>query len=206
MDIAAHRLGLDPTEIRRRNFIRSDQFPYRTLTGGLYDSGNYEAVLDKALELSNYRAFREDQQRSRNGTGQGPLLGIGMAAVVEPSGSNMGYLGVAFSAEERARQLPKSGCTAAATVAIDALGGITVRIDTTPEGQGHETVVQQIVAEVLDVEPRSIRVIAEMDTATTAWSVASGSYSSRFAPVGSSAVYIAAMRVRGKLLRLAAEQ
>ena len=206
MDIAAHRLGLDPTEIRRRNFIRSDQFPYRTLTGGLYDSGNYEAVLDKALELSNYRAFREEQQRSRNGTGQGQLLGIGMAAVVEPSGSNMGYLGVAFSAEERARQLPKSGCTAAATVAIDALGGITVRIDTTPEGQGHETVVQQIVAEVLDVEPRSIRVIAEMDTATTAWSVASGSYSSRFAPVGSSAVYIAAMRVRGKLLRLAAEQ
>src|SRR5260370_29143559 len=79
MDIAAHRLGLDPTEIRRRNFIRANQFPYRTLTGGLYDSGNYEAVLDKALELSDYRAFREEQQRSRNGTGQGQLLGIGMA-------------------------------------------------------------------------------------------------------------------------------
>ncbi|GAC1350317.1 MAG: molybdopterin-dependent oxidoreductase [Ktedonobacteraceae bacterium] len=206
MDIAAHRLGLDPAEIRQRNFIRADQFPYRTLTGGLYDSGNYEAVLDKALELSDYRAFREEQQRSRNGTGQVPLLGIGMAAVVEPSGSNMGYLGVAFTPEERARQLPKSGCTAAATVAIDALGGITARIDTTPEGQGHETVVQQIVAEVLDVEPRSIRVIAEMDTATSPWSVASGSYSSRFAPVGSSAVYTAAMRVRSKLLHLAAEQ
>jgi len=129
-----------------------------------------------------------------------------MAAVVEPSGSNMGYLGVAFTAEERAKQLPKSGCTAAAAVAIDALGGITVRIDTTPEGQGHETVVQQIVAEVLDVEPRSIRVIAEMDTATSPWSVASGSYSSRFAPAGSSAVYTAAMRVRSKLLHLAAEQ
>ena len=213
MDIAAHRLGLDPTEIRRRNFIRPDQFPYRTLTGGLYDSGNYEAALDKALELSDYRAFREEQQRSRNGMGQGqagaikrPLQGIGMAAVVEPSGSNMGYLGVAFTAEERAKQLPKSGCTAAAAVAIDALGGITVHIDTTPEGQGHETVVQQIVAEVLDVEPRSIRVIAEMDTATSPWSVASGSYSSRFAPAGSSAVYTAAMRVRSKLLHLAAEQ
>jgi 2-furoyl-CoA dehydrogenase large subunit len=118
----------------------------------------------------------------------------------------MGYLGVAFTAEERARQLPKSGCTAAATIAIDALGGITARIDTTPEGQGHETVVQQIVAEVLDVEPRSIRVIAEMDTATSPWSVASGSYSSRFAPAGSSAVYTAAMRVRSKLLHLAAGQ
>src|SRR5207248_8782843 len=92
MDMAAHRLGLDPIEIRRRNFIRPDQFPYRTLTGGLYDSGNYEAALDKALELSDYRAFREEQQRSRNGMGQGqagaikrPLQGIGMAAVVEPS-------------------------------------------------------------------------------------------------------------------------
>src|SRR5947209_7541041 len=222
MDIAAHRLGLDPTEIRRRNFIRPDQFPYRTLTGGLYDSGNYEDVLDKALELSDYRAFREDQQRSRNGTGQGqagtkgsirapqaplrPLQGIGMAAVVEPSGSNMGYLGVAFTAEERAKQLPKSGCTAAAAVAIDALGGITVRIDTTPEGQGHETVVQQIVAEVLDVEPRSIRVIARSEDHTSPWSIASGSYSSRFAPAGSSAVYTAAMRVKSKLLHLAAEQ
>jgi 2-furoyl-CoA dehydrogenase large subunit len=212
MDVAAHQLGIDPAEIRRRNFIRADQFPYRTLTGGLYDSGNYEAVLDEALELSGYREFREQQQLRRNGTdgrggmSQGPLLGIGVAAVVEPSGSNMGYLGVAFTAEERAKQLPKSGCTAAATVAIDALGGITVRIDSTPEGQGHETVVQQIVAEVLDVEPRSIRVIAEMDTATSAWSIASGSYSSRFAPAGSSAVYTAAMNVKSKLLHLAAEQ
>src|SRR3989449_492309 len=229
MDVAAHHLGIDPAEIRRRNFIRADQFPYHTLTGGLYDSGNYEAVLDEALELSGYREFREEQQRRRNGQSdklpcvsdkggiaetsrnallvhQGPLLGIGVAAVVEPSGSNMGYLGLAFMPEERARQLPKSGCTAAASVAIDALGGITVRIDTTPEGQGHETVVQQIVAEVLDVEPRSIRVIAEMDTATSPWSVASGSYSSRFAPAGSSAVYTAAMRVRSKLLHLAAEQ
>ena len=205
MDLAARRLGLDPAEIRRRNFIRSDQFPYRTVTGGLYDSGNYESVLDKALELSSYKEFRQEQ-RNRNGSGNGPLLGIGMTAVVEPSGSNMGYLGVAFTPEERVKQLPKSGCTAAATVAIDALGGITVRIDTTPEGQGHETVAQQIVADVLDVEPRSIRVIAEMDTATSPWSIASGSYSSRFAPVGSSAVYTAAMRVRSKLFHLAAER
>jgi 2-furoyl-CoA dehydrogenase large subunit len=205
VDMAAHRLSLDPAEIRRRNFIRPEQFPYRTLTGGLYDSGNYEAVLNKALEHSGYKTFREEQQ-SRSRSGQEPLLGIGIAAVVEPSGSNMGYLSVAFTPEERAKQLPKSGCTAAASVGMDALGGITVRIDTTPEGQGHETVVQQIVAEVLDVEPRSVRVIAEMDTATSPWSIASGSYSSRFAPAGSSAVYMAAMRVKNKLLQLAAEQ
>ncbi len=209
MDVAAHNLGIDPAEIRRRNFIRADQFPYRTPTGGLYDSGNYEAVLDEALAVSGYREFREEQQRRRSGqkgNNQDPLLGIGVAAVVEPSGSNMGYLGVAFTPEERARQLPKSGCTSAATIAIDALGGITVHIDSTPEGQGHETVVQQIVADVLGAEPRSIRVIAEMDTATSAWSIASGSYSSRFAPAGSSAVYTAATSVRSKLLQVAAEQ
>ena len=207
MDMAARQLGLDPVEIRRKNFIRPAQFPYRSVTGGLYDSGNYEAVLDKALKLSGYQEFRAEQRRRQENAGeQGPLRGIGVVAVVEPSGSNMGYLGVAFTAEERAKQLPKSGCTAAATVAMDALGGITVRIDTTPEGQGHETVTQQIVADVLGVEPRSVRVIAEMDTATSPWSVASGSYSSRFAPAGSSAVYTAAMRVRDKLLRLAAEQ
>ncbi len=205
MDMAAHQLGIDPAEIRRRNFIRPEQFPFRTLTGGLYDSGDYEALLDKALTLSDYKQFRAEQQKRRTGD-TGPLLGIGIAAVVEPSGSNMGYVSVAFTAEERAKQLPKSGCTAAATVAMDALGGITVRIDSTPEGQGHETVVQQIVAEVLGVEPRNVRVIAEMDTATSPWSIASGSYSSRFAPAGSSAVYTAAMRVKTKLLRLAAAQ
>ncbi len=204
MDMAAHQLGIDPAEIRRRNFIQPDQFPYRSVTGGLYDSGNYAAVLDEALQRSGYSTFRE-QQRKR-GAQQGPLLGIGVAAVVEPSGSNMGYISVAFTAEERAKQLPKSGCTAAATVAMDALGGITVRIDSTPEGQGHETVAQQIVADALDVEPRSIRVIAEMDTATSPWSVASGSYSSRFAPAGSSAIYTAAMRVKKKLMCIAAEQ
>lgn len=205
MDIAAHRLGLDPLEIRRRNLVRAEQFPFRTLSGGIYDSGNYEAVLEKAVELSNYQQFRLDQRQQHTDHLE-RRVGIGMAAIVEPSGSNMGYVSVAFSAEERAKQLPKSGCTAAATVAIDALGGITVRIDSTPEGQGHETVVQQIVADVLTVEPRSVRVIAEMDTATSPWSVASGSYSSRFAPAGSSAVYTAASRAKQKLLRLAAEQ
>src|SRR5260221_9412934 len=107
MDIAAHRLGLDPTEIRRRNFIRSDQFPYRTLTGGLYDSGNYEAVLDKALVLSDYRAFREEQQRSRNGTRQGqagsldePLQRNGKSAARGAPGLKNGRTGGAVSPEE----------------------------------------------------------------------------------------------------------
>ncbi len=200
MDIAARKLGLDPADIRRKNLIRPDQFPYRTASGGLYDSGNYQQVLETALNEAKYEQFR-----SQAAGGKGPMrYGIGMAAVVEPSGSNMGYVTVAYTPEERARQLPKSGAVSAATVAVDALGGITVQIDSAPEGQGHETVVRQIVADVLTVPPETIRVIAEMDTATTAWTISSGSYSSRFAAAGASAVHTAAVQVRDKLLALAA--
>ena len=201
MDIAAHTMGLSPVEIRRRNLIAANAFPYTTPSGGRYDSGNYPAVLDDALETAHYDEFV--RQIPEKNTDQ-VRYGIGIAAVVEPSGSNMGYVSVAFTPEERAHQLPKSGATAAATVAMDALGGITVRLDTTPSGQGHETVAQQIVAEVLGVSPHEVRVIAEMDTATSAWSIASGSYSSRFAVAGASAIYGAALKVREKLLHLAA--
>lgn len=200
MDIAARKLGHDPADIRRKNFVRPEQFPYRTASGGLYDSGNYHQVLETALKEAHYQEFR---QRSSENQGA-KRFGIGIAAVVEPSGSNMGYVTVAYTPEERARQLPKSGAVSAATVAIDALGGITVQIDSAPEGQGHETVVRQIVADVLTVPPDSIRVIAEMDTATTPWSISSGSYSSRFAAAGASAVHTASLQVRDKLLGLAA--
>ena len=204
MDIAARQLKMDPAELRRANFIQRDQFPYRTASGGIYDSGDYTAVLDTALQASGYEAFRET---TRNLQDSGPVrLGIGLAAVVEPSGSNMGYVTIAYTPEERARQLPKSGAVSAATVAIDALGGITVQIDSAPEGQGHETVVRQIVADVLTVPMASIRVIAEMDTAITPWTISSGSYSSRFAAAGANAVFSAAQKVKTKLLALAAQQ
>ena len=204
MDIAARRLKMDPAELRRANLIQPDQFPYRTASGGIYDSGDYGAVLETALQASGYEAFREE---ARSVQDSGPVrLGIGIAAVVEPSGSNMGYVTIAYTPEERARQLPKSGAVAAATVAIDALGGITVQIDTAPEGQGHETVARQIVADVLTVPMASIRVIAEMDTAITPWTISSGSYSSRFAAAGANAVFSAAQKVKTKLLALAAQQ
>src|SRR5205814_10104394 len=85
MDVAARRLGLDPAELRRRNLIGPDEFPYRTPTGGLYDSGDYGACLDDALELSRYGERREEQRGAR---AEGRLYGIGLACVVEPSISN----------------------------------------------------------------------------------------------------------------------
>ncbi|WP_424765576.1 xanthine dehydrogenase family protein molybdopterin-binding subunit [Paenibacillus sp. sgz302251] len=203
MHIIALQLGIDPADIIRRNLIPSEAFPYRTPTGGLYDSGDYMAAFQKALEMTGYDAFREKQRDLRR---QGKYLGIGLACIVEPSGSNMGYITVALTPEERAKSLPKSGSAEGATVSIDPMGGISVRISTAPTGQGHETVAAQIVGEVLGVDPVTVRVIAEMDTLTSPWSVASGSYSSRFAPIGSSAVYQAASKVRDKLLLIASAQ
>jgi 2-furoyl-CoA dehydrogenase large subunit len=196
MAIAAGRLGLDPVEVARRNLLGPDDFPYRTPSGSLYDAGDYEGCLDDALELVRYDERRQEQ---RAGRADGRLLGVGIACVVEPSISNMGYITLAQTAEERAAGLPKSGNAEGATVGISALGGITVRIGTTPQGQGHETVCAQVVADALGVSPEEIEVLTAMDTSTSAWTVSSGNYSSRFSGVGAGAVYLAAQKLAAKI-------
>jgi 2-furoyl-CoA dehydrogenase large subunit len=200
MDIASRQLGLDPAELRRRNLVRPEEFPYRTPSGGLYDSGEYEACLDDALELAAYGQRREEQADARR---DGRALGIGVACIVEPSVSNMGYITLAQTAAERAQALPKSGNAEAATVSVSPLGGITVRIATTPQGQGHGTVAAQVAADALGVRPEHVDVLTDMDTSTSAWSVASGNYSSRFSGVGAAAVHLAALKVAAKLRTIA---
>jgi 2-furoyl-CoA dehydrogenase large subunit len=195
MDVAARRLGLDPAEIRRRNLVAADDFPYRTPTGALYDSGDYESCLDEALEVARYDERREEQHAAR---ADGRLVGIGLACVVEPSISNMGYITLAQTAEARAEALPKSGNVEGATVSVSPMGGVTVRIATTPQGQGHETVCAQIVADALGIAPEDVHVVTEMDTATSAWTVSSGNYSSRFSGVAAGAVHLAAQKVAAK--------
>jgi 2-furoyl-CoA dehydrogenase large subunit len=201
MAIAAKRLGLDPADVARRNLIPADEFPYRTPSGGLYDSGDYVACLERALELARYEDRREEQAAARAG---GRLVGIGLACVVEPSISNMGYITLAQTAAERAEALPKSGNAEGATVAVSPLGGITVRMATTPQGQGHKTVAAQVVADALGVDPGDVDVLSELDTSTDAWTVASGNYSSRFSGVGAGAVLLAAEKVAAKLRAIAA--
>jgi len=203
MAIAAKRLGLDPVELARRNLIQADELPYRTPSGGLYDSGDYAACLERALELAGYEERREQQAAAR---ADGRLVGIGIACVVEPSISNMGYITLAQTPAERAETLPKSGNAEGATVAVSPLGGITVRTATTPQGQGHKTVAAQVVADVLGVDPGEVDVISEVDTTTDAWTVASGNYSSRFSGVGAGAVLKAAEKVAGKLKAIAATE
>jgi len=195
MAIAARRLGLDAAELARRNLVRADEHPYRTPSGALYDSGDYQACLDDALQAVDWEERRRWAEEARK---EGRLAGVGLACVVEPSISNMGYITLAQTAVERAQTLPKSGNAEGALVQINPLGGVTVRTATTPQGQGHRTVCAQVVADELGIAPDDVEVIAEMDTASVPWTVASGNYSSRFAGVGVGAVRAAARSLREK--------
>ena len=203
MQRIAVELGLDPIDIIRRNLIPAAAFPYRTATGALYDSGNYAHALDIALREGGYQALcaRRDHARA-----EGRLYGIGIAAVVEPSVSNMGYITTVLTAAERHKAGPKNGAQANATVSLDPLGAVTVQVASVPQGQGHRTVLAQVVADVFGLRPIDIRVITDLDTAKDAWSIASGNYSSRFAPAVAGAAKLAAERLRAKLARIAASQ
>lgn len=199
----ARSLALDPLDVIRRNLVPADAFPYRTATGGLLDSGDYQHALDRAVADGGLAELlaRRDEARA-----QGRVYGIGYTAVVEPSVSNMGYITTALTADERRRAGPKNGAQATATVSLDPVGSVSVHIASVPQGQGHRTVVAQVVADVLGLAPRDIRVVTELDTARDAWSIASGNYASRFAPAVAGAVQLAATRLRDKLARSAAAQ
>src|SRR5437762_115697 len=203
MDRLADKLGLDPVDVRRRNLVQPDQFPYRTPTGGLYDSGDYPAALDRALELARYDELRREQAKAR---AAGRYFGIGLALAVDPSVSNMGYVATALDPQFRAKPeyLPKSGAVDAATIKIDPLGRVIAILGTTPQGQGHQTVVSQIVADELGLAPQDVTVVDEMDTFTRVWSISSGTYSSRFGSVGTSAAALAARKLKAKLIEYAA--
>jgi 2-furoyl-CoA dehydrogenase large subunit len=196
MEIAARRLALDPADVARRNLVPAAEMPYRTPSGALYDSGDYAACLEQALQTARYDERRADAARAR---AEGRLVGVGLACVVEPSISNMGYITLAQTAVERAQALPKSGNAEGASIAIDPLGGISVRVGTTPQGQGHRTVCAQVAADELGVSPEDVTVLSELDTYSVPWTVASGNYSSRFSGVAVGAVREAARRLRAKV-------
>ena len=201
MQRIAATLGLDPLEVIRRNLV--DRFPYRCPAGAVLDSGDYDAAVEQAVGEGGLDALcrRRDEARAA-----GRLYGIGFAAVVEPSISNMGYITTVLSAKERQRAGPKDGAQAAATVALDPLGGVSAVIDSLPQGQGHRTTAAQIISDVFGLPPAAVRIEAALDTGRDAWSIAAGNYSSRFAGATAGAAYLAACRLRDKLAHIAAAQ
>jgi carbon-monoxide dehydrogenase large subunit len=178
MDLLALDLGIDPAEIRRRNFIAPERFPYRTATGLTYDSGAYERTLDEALKRVDYRAYREEQKRRRREGGN--LLGIGIASYVEICGFGPWELGA---------------------VKVAADGKVTVLSGTSPHGQGHQTSWAQITADTLQIPLEDI-VVLHGDTAVVPRGI--GTFGSRSAPVGGAAVLESSVAVREGAKELAA--
>ena len=201
MDSVAAVVGVDPIEVRYRNFVPPDAFPYQTPTGGVYDSGDYAKATQLAVDNADLDGLRHRQESARS---RGELFGIGVATVVDPSGTNIGYVGLATPAEDRRPGRDKSGSTELVRVSVDAAGSVTVLLGSVPQGQGHATVARQVAAECLGLPADAVQVVIDMDTATTPWTVTSGSYSSRFAPLVTSAVVRACDRIAVTVLGAAA--
>lgn len=198
----AVELDLDPLQVIRRNLVSSDAFPYRCVSGSLLDSGNYQQAVDMAVEKGGLEELLQRKKRAR---AEGRLYGIGYTAVVEPSISNMGYITTVLSAEDRAKAGPKDGAIASATVNVDPLGSVSVIVSSTPQGQGHRTVLAQVVADSLGLSPEDVTVNVELDTQKDAWSIASGNYSSRFAAAVAGTAHLAAQKIRKRLTEAAVQ-
>jgi 2-furoyl-CoA dehydrogenase large subunit len=199
----AVELDLDHLDVIKRNLIPTAKMPYKTAAGALYDSGDYQ----RAVELSVGEGRLADLKKRRDAArAAGKHYGIGFAAVVEPGMSNMGYLSTILTPDAREKAGPKNGAVSMVTVNIDPLGAVSVTADVTVQGQGHETVLSQIVAERLGLQPDDIDVVLEMDTAKDQWSIAAGTYSCRFTPGTAVAAHMAAEQIRAKLGEIAAKQ
>jgi carbon-monoxide dehydrogenase large subunit len=194
IDALARRAGLDPVEVRRRNFVPSDKFPYSSAGGLVFDSGNYGPALDQALQLVDYKGFRAEQQRRRD-AGDPRQLGIGLSSYVEMCGLApsrvLGSLNYAAGGWE------------AATVRVLATGKVEVVTGTSPHGQGHETSWAMIVADRLGISPDDVDVL-HSDTSIAPHGM--DSYGSRSLAVGGTAVWLATEKVIDKARAIAAHQ
>jgi carbon-monoxide dehydrogenase large subunit len=186
MDAVAKELGMDPVEVRRINFIPPTDFPYKTATGLVYDSGDYEKPLKKALEIVDYKNLREEQRRLRKEEGR--YIGIGFSTYVEICG--LGPSAIMFA-----------GGWESATVRVDPSGKVTVLTGSSPHGQGEETSFSQIVAAQLGVNIEDVTVV-HGDTSMVQYGV--GTYGSRTLAVGGTAIYNSCQKVKEKAIKFAA--
>jgi aerobic carbon-monoxide dehydrogenase large subunit len=190
VDKAAHELGIDPMEIRRKNFIQPDQYPYTTPVGLVYDTGNYNATLDKLMDIGDLAGF---EGRAAKSKANGKLRGLGLSTWIEACGiapSNLvGVLGA------------RVGLYDAATVRVNATGNISVLVGAHSHGQGHETVFPQIVSDMLGVPASSIEIV-HGDTSKIPFGM--GSYGSRSLAVCGTAMVKAVDKIIAKGKKIAA--
>jgi aerobic carbon-monoxide dehydrogenase large subunit len=185
MDLVAAELGLDAAEVRRRNFPAATEFPFHTATGLDYDSGNYEAALDKAQSIIGYTKLREEQQTAR---AEGRLLGIGISTYVE------------ICALGPSQAMPAGGWESA-TVRIEPTGKVTILTGASPHGQGQETSFAQIAADELGVDLNDV-VVIHGDTGIVQYGI--GTFGSRATAVGGTAILFAIQKLKEKAHKIAA--
>ncbi len=190
--VLADELDMDPAEVRRKNFIQPDQFPYESPTGWNYDSGDYEKALDKALEMADYEHYREEQQR-RIEEDADKLLGIGISSFTEVVGAGPG----------KTCDIAGVEMFDSAEIRVHPTGNATVRVGVQTQGQGHETTFAQIVAEELGMDVDDITV-EHGDTDTDPYGL--GTYGSRSTPVAGAAAAVASRKVREKAKAIAANE
>jgi carbon-monoxide dehydrogenase large subunit len=185
LDLVAAELGMDPADVRRKNFPAANEFPFHTATGLDYDSGNYQAALDKAQQAIDYAGLRAEQKKARE---QGRLLGIGISTYVE------------ICALGPSQAMPAGGWESA-TVRIEPTGKVTVLTGASPHGQGQETSFAQIAADELGVNLNDVTVI-HGDTAIVQYGI--GTFGSRATAVGGTAVLVAIQKLKEKANKIAA--
>ncbi len=182
VDVLAHDLDMDPAELRLKNFIQPDQFPYESKTGWIYDSGDYEPAMRKAMAMAGYDELRREQAEKRE---RGELMGIGISFFTEAVGAgprkDMDILGLGMA----------DGCE----LRVHPTGKAVVRLSVKTQGQGHETTFAQIIAEEIGIPPEDIDVV-HGDTDNTPFGL--GTYGSRSTPVSGAAAALVARKVRDK--------
>ncbi len=191
VDLFADKIGMDPAEVRRKNLVAPDQFPYKNGLGWIYDSGNYEAALDKALEMIDYNkiAHRKTEAKAR-----GKRLGVGMSSYVAIAGVGPSPI--------MAKDVGLNGSTwGSVHLRVHPTGDVSLIIGSQPHGQGHVTTLSQIAAQELGVDIERIEVL-HSDTQGAIY--AQGSYGSRTFSVEGSAVHKAAQKINEKAHRIAA--
>jgi 2-furoyl-CoA dehydrogenase large subunit len=194
IDRVAAALALDRIEVRRRNFIRKDEFPYLIPSGTRYDSGDYHTVVDKVLAHVDWPELQRERERLRE---RGLLAGIGIAACLEPSGGNSSFEPLLNPKNTTSTWM--ESCR----INVDALGDVTATIHTASSGQGHETLAATVIGEVLGIDPDRIR-ITRPDSLTSL--PGNSPVGSRMAIMLGGAAFHAAEKLRRKLVTIAAHQ
>jgi 2-furoyl-CoA dehydrogenase large subunit len=196
MDRIAETLGMDPVEVRRINLIGADQFPYQTPNGNVYDSGDYQGLIDRLLARIDYAGLRAEQAR---GWAEGRYLGIGIALGVEPGGRNAARDLAIFPGANVAG----SGGVNGTTLRIERSGAVTLFLGSPNCGQAHETTTAQVVADVLGTTPDEVNVISPFDSEASPWGTAAANSGNNFHLYDIGAVHGAATRLKEKVLALA---